>query len=421
MLNIKKFFKNPTLPETTAILDIGSSKIVCVLAEINPDNSFKIIGYSHNASKGFDSSGITDLKEAISSINRTLEEVETMSGYYLENILLVISTKHIQSQILYSHCLLDNKTVSEFNIRDLLNESLRQIDITKHNIIHLFPIEYVADNINHIKDPRGLLCNKLSCKLHVITTPSSHLQNLSQCLGECQLNIDDYVTSYYASSLSCLKQDEIDMGVAFVEIGHSVTSYAIFKEGTLINTGNVKLGGKHITADISKCLSISFEEAERIKNLYGEAYNTSGAIDKQIEVKDPEQANYIHEETRTISHKLLNEIINARMEEILNNLHKDLENKIGDPSLYKRIVISGGTSQLQGLQELMSKKLNAKVRSGTPRFIEGLPLDNLTSYAACIGGIKYYINKKNSKTKHKILRQNKKNSNKLIKWIKENV
>lgn len=240
----------------------------------------------------------------------------------------------------------------------------------KLEIIHCLPISFFLDDNRGIRDPRGLYGKRLGAEIHLVLAPSSLLRNLAHCVGRCHLNITRYVVAPYASGLACLEQDEMELGVTLIDMGGGVTSISVFVGGKLVYVDAVPIGGMHVTNDIAKGLSTSLNHAERIKTLHGSAVVAN--TDAQMMIEVPQLGEDDGSEGNYIPRSMLVSIVRPRMEEIFEMVRSKLESASIDKAAGRRVVLTGGASQLLGMRDLAVQMLGKQVRVGRPRDVAGL-------------------------------------------------
>jgi cell division protein FtsA len=376
------------------ILDIGSSKIICLVASFEKD-AIKIIGNSCFSANGFKNGNICDPKLAKASIIAAVDQAEKMANITIEEVILVINGNKIKSNYLTPTLNLNKQKITASDINNIINLGIKQIEKTENEVIHYFPISYNIDGNTAIKNPIGLVAKNLVANLHYVTVSSLMLENIINCLASCQLNIADCIFSPYAASLATLNINDKEFGSTLIDFGDSITSYALFSEDNLVHCGFIPIGSRAITNDIAKSFMIDFATAERIKTIHGAASATYADTNKMIKCKT--EANIIgnfETEERSISNSELNEVINARLEEIFALLHKILDNQyIKFPNAKQNIILTGGGSMLTGFGEFVAKTLSAKVRHATPSKIEGIKKElTNSSYSSAIGALQYVQN-----------------------------
>lgn len=349
-----------------AVLDIGSTKVACVIARIRAAGVIEVKGVGHHNAQGFRAGVITDIKLAEQSILSVLDAAEQMAGTSIDRVIVSISGATIKSHHVNARMTISGHMVTEKDVARIISQSL---GCYKQPVVHYVPLDYSIDGVGGIKDPSGMYGDVLLSRLHVITASSALLVNLSNCLADCQVDIDGFMVAAYASGIACLTPDELEQGCTVVDMGGGTTSLAIFKGGNVIHTDVIPLGGLHVTADIAQGLSTNMASAERVKTLHGHLISTVADYKEMIEVP------YIGEEMiegYSVPRALLVSIIRARIEETLEIVHQRLRDSGFESLAGKNIILTGGGSQLMGLKELASRMFNKQVRIGVPKTLEGI-------------------------------------------------
>ncbi|MDB2415159.1 cell division protein FtsA [Rickettsiales bacterium] len=404
-----------------AAVDIGSAKVICLIADIDNNANMKIVGIGHQLSQGIKSGIITDIKKAEKSIRAAVGAAEEMAGVNIESVYVNISGSNQYSKIYNTHVNLQNNAISSKDIRHLLEVAYAKLFNDSEEILHILPIEFFIDSTGHITDPCGMFGKILSAKLNVIAAASTSVHNLTQCFARCHLDVEDYIVSSYASSFSCLNEDEKELGTILLDFGASNTSISVFKNNNLVFIDSVALGGAHVTGDLAIGLSTNIESAERIKTLYGNVLNTPKDIQELIDIPVANGSGHSEELSHT-PRSVIIDIIRPRIDEILENVQYRLKKANIDNSC-RSIVITGGASQLGGLKEYISHMFGKSVRLGTPDYIEGMAeITKGPEFSTCFGILQYikyqkfspeFIHfRKQEITFNPIL--------KAVQWVKEN-
>lgn len=403
-----------TKEELVAILDIGSTKTVCFIGKVNVNNgSVKIIGANSQCSAGFKAGQITDVREAAHNIALTIEGAEKSSGELIEKIIVSISSRKISTSLLYSTIPIMHSKITEKEVERIIEQSLEQYSDQESEIIHYFPISYNIDNQSGIKNPLEMYGKQLGCKLYIIAVPRSLVLNMASCMNQCKLDIENFVASPYATSIACLTPEELEMGTTLIDIGGSTTTITSFQDNNIVHIDTIPLGGIHITTDISQGIGITFATAERLKILYGTTLSTSFDENQMIEINQ-DSYQFEFDNINYIRRGELSNIIRPRVEEILELAHSRLHNKI----INKKIVITGGTSQLEGFREISIHILGGQVRLAMPKNIAGLDDDYKNPIFSTAIGMILFAAKQLHTNATKYSNQPKLNIlQKLLKWI----
>jgi cell division protein FtsA len=359
--------------DLVAILDIGSSKIACFIARMHADGRLVVEGIGHQLSSGVRSGLVTDIDAAEEAICAAVHAAEQMAGEQIDSVVVNISGSALRSHHLHIQLPLQHQAVTGRDIMRLVEHGKQTVKGDEREVIHAIPISYTIDDARGISNPQGMYGHELGTDLHLITAPESLLKNMTHCLARAQLDVQEWVVSSYASGLACLSHDEMELGATLVDIGGGTTSVSVFVDGKPIFTDAIPLGGVHVTNDIARGLSTSIATAERIKALYGGVYASPSEGQEMIEVP----LVGVHEDepgadVQSIPRSMLAGIIRPRMEEIFEMVRLRLDESGFDRVAGRRMVITGGTSQLVGVKELAAQSFKKQVRLGRPQPFEGL-------------------------------------------------
>ncbi|MCE3231777.1 MAG: cell division protein FtsA [Rickettsiaceae bacterium] len=402
-----------------AVLDIGTSKVVCFIAKITSSGNLTITGIGHQLSQGIKSGIITDIKLAEQSIRSAVGAAEHMAGVTLEKIIVNISGNKQKSQLIKAEISIKGAQISSKEVSRLINQACERYKQENREIIHCIPIDYSIDGTSGIKNPQGMYGNNLSSNMHIITTTPSNILNFTNCLALCHLNIEGYVSSAYASGISCLSDEDKELGATVIDFGSGDTSLAVFKNGSIVHSDTIPVGGMHITNDIAIGLSTNIETAERIKALHGNLFKTSKDDQEIIDI--PQAGVNGMTEISHIQKSTIINIIKPRVDEILDMLESRLHD-FGLHNIGGHIILTGGSSQLGGLCEMVTQRFKRQARVGVPILIEGMAESTKgPSFATCTGMLmlarqqrfnKQFANKKPANSNNMVAR--------TVKWLKEN-
>lgn len=352
-----------------SILDIGSTKVVCLIARISYAGKIEIIGIGHNGSQGIKAGRITDIKAAEISIVQAVEAAEKMAGERIKKVYLSISSNNLISQRLSAELMVTGHEITDKDLNRLLLQILDRFSEQELEIIHSFAFDYMLDGNRGIENPLGMYGNKLLGDFHVLSAPATHILNTNSCLTRCQLEVENYMSASYASGLSCLTPDEMSLGVLFIEFGGGCTSVSIFNNGHMLYTDALPIGGMHVTNDLARGLSTDFLTAERIKTLYGTvSQNNSHKFDEVIEVGAASGEG----DSTNVNRSVLVEIVRARIEETIDIIMKKIDASGMSKYCGNKIVITGGASQITGMKDLVAEMFGKTVRVAYPRQLPGL-------------------------------------------------
>ncbi len=364
-----------------SVLDVGSSKICCLIGRLRPrdhgevlpgrTHSVEILGVGHQRSMGIKSGVVTDLDAAEQAIRTTVDAAERMAGVTVESLIVNVSCGRLASETYTASVTLDGKSVSDMDIGRVLAAGRAHSVTEGRQAVHALPIGYALDGDPGIVDPRGMVGDRLGVDMHLVTGEVPPLHNLELCVNRCHLTVERMVASPYASGLSVLVDDEAALGCAVVDCGGGTTTIAVFNRGQFVHVDAVALGGRHITNDLARGLSTRVEVAERLKTMYGSAL--PGATDDRDILSVPPIGDDADDHPNEVPRSALTRIIRPRVEETLE-LVRDRLNASGFAGLVgRRMVLTGGASQLNGLAEAARRVLARNIRMGRPLGIAGLP------------------------------------------------
>jgi cell division protein FtsA len=401
--------------------------VVCIIVAVNGDNKPKLLGFGHQLSEGVKAGIIIDIKKAERSILAALNSAEKMAGETIDEAYVNISGASITSNHVNIETKIQGHEVTYKDIDNMIDRGNELFENPEIEIIQSIPLGYSIDDTEGIKDPIGMFGQVISTNLHVITASRTSVRNIKNCLGKCHLNVKDFIISSYASGLAVLTEDEKDIGVTILDIGSGSTSIAIFSEGYPIYFDSIPIGGAHITRDIALGLSVSIPFAERLKVIYG---NTISADNDDLDRIDLGNEEDNLGNNKTITKAELTSIIKPRVEEILEMCKHNLENSGLNSVSGSKVVITGGSSQLQGIKETAEFVFNKHIRIANPEEIYGMPESAKgPAFSTAVGMVKYAIENRNKQETRSrfnpidIVSQpsNKsKNSWRIVEWFKEN-
>jgi cell division protein FtsA len=354
---------------TVAAVDIGTTKVACFVAKLD-DGAPRVVGIGHQVSKGVRNGVIVDIEAASQSILHAVHAAEEMAGTTLNEVVINVSGSFGPSRLVKAEIALNGREVSDTIMHRVLDQGHRIRDVPDRTLIHSIPVGFSIDGGRSIRDPRGLYGQKLAVNMNIVTSPLAGLRNLSKCVGRCHLETAAVVVSPYASGLSCLVDDESELGVTVIDMGGGTTTIGVFFDGNLVFADAVPVGGSHVTNDIARGLSTPVVHAERMKTLYGSAIASSADEREMITVPlvgEEEDGHANH-----VSKSILVGIIAPRLEETFELVRDRLEASGFDKITGRRVVLTGGASQLPGTRELAGLILDKQVRVGRPLRIEGL-------------------------------------------------
>jgi cell division protein FtsA len=378
-----------------AALDIGSTKIACFIARIRDDiGNIDLIGIGHQASQGIKSGTVVDLDLAEGAIKQAVHAAENMAadvtkGYPLREVIVNVPATHSHSRLMNMGVQILGSAVTENDIRRALAKAQDHVVGNDVELIHTIPTAYRIDGHEGIKEPRGLYGQHLDVDVHMVMGNIAPLRNMASCIQSSHLDITALCSTPYAAGLACLVEDEMDMGCTVVDMGGGTTSIAVFYGRELIYTDAIPVGGQHVTNDIARGLTTSIHAAERMKTLYGSAIAT--ATDEKDLIDVPPLGEEDSLSPNHVPRSYLVSIIAPRIEETMELVRSRLIDSGLGPIAGRRVVLTGGASQIPGLRELSQKYLEKQVRLGRPIRLQGLP-DAVSGPAfSATAGLLHYV------------------------------
>jgi cell division protein FtsA len=355
-----------------SVLDIGSTKICCVIARLTPrpegkalrgrTHTAEVIGFGYGASAGIKSGVITDIEKAEQAVRSVVGMAERAAGLTLQSVIVNVTAGRLGSETFSATVNLGGTEVERADIQRVLRAVNQRSVRPERSIVHALPIGYALDGEKGIRDPRGMVGEKLSVDVSVISSETLAMRNIELVLHRCHLQIEALMATPYASGLSTMVDDEAQLGVATVDLGGATTTVSVFAEGQLVYADAIGIGGHHLTLDIARQLSIGVADAERLKTVYGSVLPVQ-ADERELIPIVPVGASH-DEAPAQIPRSHITRIIRPRIEEILTGM-MDVSGR--------RFVLTGGASELGGLPEVARRILARNVRNGRPMGIAGLP------------------------------------------------
>jgi len=363
------------------VLDIGSSKVCCIIGKLKPreesarlpgrTHQIQVIGIGHQKSQGVKSGMIIDLDKAEHSIRLAVDAAERMAGLTVESLVCNVSAGRLKSDIASASINLGGHEVDVGDIKRVLAAGSRQALQAEREIVHSLAVGFSLDGERGVRDPRGMVGETLGVDMHVLTGDHAPLRNLELCINRAHLSVERRVATPYASALAALVDDEAEMGAACIDMGGGTTTLSVFADGKFVFADAIPVGGIHVTQDLARGLSARIEDAERLKVMHGSALQT-GADDRDI-VTIAALGSDDGDVPLQIPRAVMSRIIRARVDETLEMI-RDRLNKSGfGNTVGKRVVLTGGASQLTGLPDAARRILGRNVRIGRPLGIAGLP------------------------------------------------
>ena len=362
-------------------LDIGTSKVACLVAELGPDGMLEILGMGSHESKGLKKGVVVNIEATVSAIQRALEEAELMADCKISQAYVGIAGSHIRSFNSTGMVAVKDREVGPLDV-DRALETARAVNIpTDQQILHVLRQEFIIDGQEDVREPIGMSGVRLEVKVHIVTGAVSAAQNIIKCVRRCGIEVKDLILQPLASSRAVLSEDEKDLGVCLVDIGGGTTDIAVFTHGAIRHTAVVPIAGDQITNDIAMALRTPTADAESIKVRHGVALRQLADPNQMLEVPGIGERG-----VRSLSRQTLAEVIEPRVEELYSLVQQVLRESGFEELLSSGIVLTGGSSVMQGMVELGEEIFHMPVRIGVPRYAGGLAeVVRAPRYATAVG------------------------------------
>lgn len=368
--------------------DIGTKKVTAIIGEITEEKKIEIIGIGTSESRGLRKGVVVNLDATVDAIKKAQEEAELMAGVEIDSGFIGISGAHIKSFNSRGVIAVSgkNREISREDIKRVIDQSKALSIPPDREIIHIIPQEFVVDEQDGIKDPMGMSGIKLEVNVHIVTGAITSVQNLKTCVARAGVEIEEIVLNQIATSHSTLTHDEMELGVGLIDLGGGTTEVSIFERGSLWYTSTIPIGGDNFTNDIAVGLRTPIPDAEKIKKRFGCVASPLTEEQETIDVPSVGRGK----KPRVLSRQLLADIIQPRAEEIFRLVDNDIKRMGYEKSLNSGVVLTGGTSLLEGLEEVAESVFDLPVRRGEPGGVGGL-VDRVSTpdYATAVGLILY--------------------------------
>ncbi|HLF29561.1 MAG TPA: cell division protein FtsA [Xanthomonadales bacterium] len=348
-------------------LDIGTSKIVAIVGEVQADGSVEVIGLGSHPSYGLKRGVIVDMASTEQAIQRAVEEAELMAGCEIHSVFAGISGNHIGSLNSDGTVAIKDKEVSEGDVERVLDAARAVPVAADQKILHVLPQEYVIDNQGGIRQPIGMAGVRLEAHVHVVTAALSATQNIGKCVSRCGLVIDELIMQPLAASYSVLTEDEKDLGVCMVDIGAGTTDIAVFTDGAIRHTACIPIAGDQVTNDIAVALRTPTQHAEDIKIKYACALEQLARNDETIQVPSVGDRT-----SRRLARQILAQVVEARYRELFSLVLAELRRSGLENMVAAGLVMTGGASRIEGAEDLAEEIFHMPVRLATPHGVNGL-------------------------------------------------
>ena len=362
------------------VLDVGTSKIVCLIARLAPaepsdllrgrTHRCRILGIGHQRSLGIKGGAVVDMEAVEGAIRQAVNAAERMAGVEVSSVIVNATGGRLSSQHYTAKIAIGGKAVSDYDVGRVLEASSATTARQGRAVLHSLPTGFSLDRTKGIREPKGMIGDELGADMHVIGCDAAAARNLMLAIERCHLSIETFVATPYASGLSALVDDEAEIGAALVDMGGGTTSTGVFEGGHLMHVDSFAVGGNHVTLDVARGLTIKLADAERLKTLHGTAMASASDDREMLSIA---QAGEDADHPNHIPKSQLVRIIKPRVEEILELVRDRLTSAGFSSHAGRRVVLTGGASQLTGVAEVARRIISPQVRIGRPLGIHGLP------------------------------------------------
>jgi cell division protein FtsA len=348
-------------------MDVGTSKIVTIVGEISPDGEVQIIGLGTHPSRGLKKGVVVNIESTVASMQRSVEEAELMAGCQIHSVYAGIAGSHIRSLNSNGIVAIRDREVTAQDVERVIDAAKAVAIPMDQRIVHVLPQEFVIDDQEGIREPVGMAGVRLEAKVHIVTAAVSAMQNIVKCVRRCGLEVDDLILEQLASAYSVLTDDEKELGVCLVDIGGGTTDIAVFIGGAIAHTAVIPIAGDQVTNDIAVALRTPTQHAEDLKVRYGCALRQLARSDDTIEVPSVGERP-----PRRLSRQTLAEVIEPRYEELFRLIQAELRRAGFEDLVASGVVLTGGSSKIEGAVDLAEEVFHLPVRLGLPHKVSGL-------------------------------------------------
>lgn len=348
-------------------LDIGTSKVVAIVGSVTDEGELEIVGIGSHPSRGMKKGVVVNIESTVQSIQRAVEEAELMAGCQIHSVYAGIAGSHIRSLNSHGIVAVRDREVYPLDLERVIDAAQAVAIPADQKVLHVLPQEYILDSQEGIKEPLGMSGVRLEAKVHLVTCAVNAAQNIEKCIRRCGLEVEDIILEQLASSYSVLTDDERELGVCLVDIGGGTTDIAIFTEGAIRHTGVIPIAGDQVTNDIAMALRTPTQFAEEIKIKYACALTQLARPDETIKVPSVGDRP-----ARDLSRQALAEVVEPRYDELFTLVQAELRRSGYEDLIAAGIVLTGGTSRMEGVVELAEEIFHTPVRIGVPHDVAGL-------------------------------------------------
>jgi cell division protein FtsA len=363
MMSRAKEDKNPIIIG----LDIGTSKVVAIVAELMPEGTLNVVGLGQHVSRGLKKGVVINIDSTVNAIQRAIEEAELMADCKIRDVFTGIAGSHVQSINARGMVKIKDAEVSEADVARVIETAQAIALPSDQQILHILTQEYIIDGQEDVREPLGMSGMKLEVKVHIVTGAVAAAQNIVKSIKRCGLEVSDLILQPLASSEAVLTEDEKELGVCLVDIGGGTTDIAVFKQGAIRHTAVIPIAGDQMTNDVAVALRTPTQSAEDIKIKHGCALRQLADPREVVEVQGTDGR-----ESRQLSVQTLAEVIEPRVVELYDFVLAELRRSGLEEMIASGIVITGGSAMMKGMVELGEEIFHMPVRLGLPRYVGGL-------------------------------------------------
>ena len=368
-------------------LDIGTSKIVAIVGAMGPHGDLEIIGTGMHESSGLKKGVVVNIEATVNSIQRAVEEAELMAGCSIHSVYAGIAGSHIRSLNSHGIVAIRDGEVQTADVERVIDAARAVAIPADQEILHVLPQEFIIDDQEGVREPIGMSGVRLEAKVHLVTCAANAAQNIKKCIRRCGLDVDDLALEQLASSHSILTEDEKQLGVALIDIGGGTSDIAVFTEGAIRHTGVIPIAGDQVTNDIAMALRTPTPHAEDLKIKYACALAKLARPEETVKVPSVGDR-----EPRDMSRQLLAEVVEPRYDELFTLVQAELRRSGFEELIAAGIVLTGGTSKMEGVTELAEEIFHMPVRIGAPANVQGLSdIVNNPIYSTGVGLLDFGI------------------------------
>ncbi len=367
-----------------AALDVGTAKICCFIAQTDAEGALRVVGMGHQVSKGVRNGTVVDMAAVENSMRAVVHSAEEMAGETVRGVVLGVGGAQPTSRSLNIEVAIGGHEIGDADLERVRREGRDVNGFENQTLLHALPVDYAIDGVRGIHEPRGMHGDRLGVRMHVVTGNRGAIRNLGNCVARCHLEVDALVVAPYASGLACLVDDEVELGATCIDMGGGTTGISTFCQHEMVFADSLPIGGRHITHDIARGLATTISDAERLKTLHGNAITSPIDDRKMIDVPqigedEPTSANHV-------PCSELSAIVRPRIEETFELVRERLDAAGSHGAAARRVVLTGGASQLEGVRDAAGRILNRQVRLGVPMGIQGLAQSMRgPAFATCAG------------------------------------